>query len=841
MNKKRWRLVFVGAIIFILMLTVIILVIMQLSGSKYKVKKVEEDAITRYEWIEMLCERVGMTGYEKGEPYFKDVNENNTYFAYVQSATEWNIMDGFSKFEGDSLVSGEYIAITAMRTINQEKLRLYLASKEEIKEESYINLAIEHNLIEEKQRKEGFSREECEQVLDTLESLYFGEFWKDDYADVKYQDGVVELSVKDVLQSNTDCSEIIVTQEVLDSLEDGTIIVFEQSNTKLKIARKIMEVDSDGTLGLEKVELEQVVESLVVSDITEVSFANIVNYYGLEPGKTEVNNLYDLQKKGDMIPVNVFPYEAESKGFKIALTTEEDEEGKKLKIDVIDNESGTSYTLPFEEEVDVEEEYSAEFNIDRFHIGGQVDYSILKHRFNYVDVAVDAHATMTGTMSCPGIEKKILLFETPAPLGNGFVGVNIQIYLIISVDGTISFEAELPMELSFNYEKEKGVRNFVHQIDAEKPTVSVNCDTELMLRVEPILTVLDCLEEVDVEFLGSKLISNVNIMDAEFDFGMCIHADTTSHPNSQICTDLKVAYPVIRFAFCNDEEAESILGQVGFDIAEDIVSPEDALFQFGLHFERLVNGNTQYVEKCTYNEEVSDNYVADTSSASDVESDDIKQSVIKDEETEITDVSNFYGYDLPLRFVMDYKENNENDNLEFSITDTGNYYLVKGSLSWPEVTNEAVGSDIGTYFTTVSGNGYTIVGIESYNEGQRQKILLLGDDGNSYEIMNIPAFFMDAYTGAPYYYITSKEGEINYRTILENVTLRIDYDVIFSDGKTSNGTFDDAVKAGYYEGVTWGIGFDIHFSEDGRIDIFTTADFGSNGMEAMENTVIWNK
>lgn len=249
----------------------------------------------------MLCEQTGIIQYQNETPYFAGVNKNNVYFPYLQSAAEWEVLDASADFDGENFASGKFIALTAMKTIGERKLQIYLDTENDITDDDYIKLAIEHGLIQEQQLLEGVSIEECEYVLNTLKDLYFGEFWKDDYSKVIYQSGVIELSLDDVLQSNSDCSAIIVSDNIRDSLKIGTIIVFEQESTKLKIAREITEMDSDGTLSLSPVELNQVVESLTVSDITELTFSDIVNYYESEENYDAINALSTRQNTGKLI------------------------------------------------------------------------------------------------------------------------------------------------------------------------------------------------------------------------------------------------------------------------------------------------------------------------------------------------------------------------------------------------------------------------------------------------------------------------------------------------------------------------------------------------------------
>lgn len=86
----------------------------------------DENAVPRYEWLEMLGEQIGINGYTNDSPYFCDVHSENPYYPYIQSAVEWNVIDVATDFEGDDYASGKFIALTAMRAIGENKLKIFL-------------------------------------------------------------------------------------------------------------------------------------------------------------------------------------------------------------------------------------------------------------------------------------------------------------------------------------------------------------------------------------------------------------------------------------------------------------------------------------------------------------------------------------------------------------------------------------------------------------------------------------------------------------------------------------------------------------------------------------------
>lgn len=628
-----------------IIITAAVCAVLLILGAVYFIARksdADENSVTRFEWMEMLGEQFGINEYTTQAPYFQDVNSANPYFAYVQAAAEWGIVDTKLVFDGEKYATVQFVALTAMRTIGETKLQIYFGTDDPITEDAYIEFASTHGLIAKEQLNARLSREECEHVLEIVRSLNFGELWKDDYSKVVYQSDVVELSTADILQSNDDGSEIVVAGDRASSFEVGTVIVFEQEHTKLKLAREITAVSPDGTLSLSPAQIDQVVESVTVSDITEVTFEDIVNYYGPDENTDAVNTLMYRQTDASLIDAKVFSDRIASKGYKISVSTKGEGSEKQLEIKITDNATKVSKKFSISEKVDPDSEYSVEVDIDKIYIGGQVIYTV-RNGLEYAEAAVDAHATFKGSLQMDE-DKKIPLFETPAPLGNGIVGADIQVYLVLSVEGGISFEAELPIEASVAYEKNRGLRKTQNNISVENPMVEVNCEAGAMLRFEPMFVVLGCL----------------NVMDAEADIGVKASAKTTARSDSQICADISVAFPVFTLSVCGDDDADTLIGNMGLSAEWEIISSDNAPIKKGFHYELLSDGTAQFVEKCTYGQQ-KEAASADIQKKSPVES--------KSSESGSPEFAKYSTYELPIQLWI---------NTPFE--DSGEYYTVRGNL-----------------------------------------------------------------------------------------------------------------------------------------------------------------
>ena len=96
----RWK-----NLLFVIML--ILLIIAGFGGTFFfyrnslNVGSANEEGITRYEWIKLLCETYNLDISEQQEPYINDVLVDSEYFNYIQTAVENGILNGNENFFGN--------------------------------------------------------------------------------------------------------------------------------------------------------------------------------------------------------------------------------------------------------------------------------------------------------------------------------------------------------------------------------------------------------------------------------------------------------------------------------------------------------------------------------------------------------------------------------------------------------------------------------------------------------------------------------------------------------------------------------------------------------------------
>lgn len=598
------RKIAISVIIVFFLLAIIggIIIFCKLEG---KTTDLSEDGLTRYEWIQLLTEKFGMTEYINEEPYTTDVERNNEYFSYVQSACEWGIIEKSTDFRGSEFVTGKYVALTAMKVIGQAKIQAYFETMEEIDNSRYIEIAIEYDLIDKKELRKSISKERAEVILNRTSELYVQEFWRDDYEEVKLKDGVVEIVEKDIYQYNQDYSEITLAQEISSTLKVGDIIILKQ-NTGMKVAKRIRKIDIKGQLVLADVGLNEVVDSIEVSDITTITFEDIINYYGIE--NTEVK--LDKQKvnkleNNSVIPLKTKKEEYKNKGFEIAVSTKDVGNEKILHIEIKDNESGIKAILPTNEIVNEDEEFSFSLNVDSIYMASQVKYSVWKG-VEYADIAVDIDTELSGKVQIED-EKKITLYETPVPVGTGFVGVDFGLYLVFAVDGSISIKTEVPLQSSVCYEKGKGLRNFNFDLAVSEPQIEAESDLSAKIRVQPTVVFL----------------SVVKVIDAEVDVGIVANVNMVTQSNSQTCIDMVMAYPVLSIVVNGKDGADTLVERAGVSIEWEIFDKDNAINKKRSHTE-IIEGRIQEVEECTFKPNEINNTKSDNIEMKEKEKEDVK-------------------------------------------------------------------------------------------------------------------------------------------------------------------------------------------------------------------------
>ena len=523
----------------------------------------KNEDITCYDWLKKLCNKTGV----EAEDYRKAAKE----YGYITDSDE---------FSNDDIASGGFMALTSMRAMGEGKMQIYLGTDDAISDNTNIELAINNNLITEDSLDRGFSDQEADGILDKFDDLYYGEFWPEDIENVSYKENVSQLQFFDIKDYKEDENIIYIDESAAKNLKKGDTFVFDYMGEK--IAKKIVENMGNGTFSLEDPEIDEVFNTLIVSDSASIGIDDIISYYGLDNVKVSAG------KPVTMLTADVSG-NIHSKGFAIEAAVNDDNE---LEVTLTDNDTEAEYELPIKQKLNKKcENFSIKWDVNNINVGAQVKYT-LKSGLKYASVGVDIDSEISGEIGVEGdFSDGILLCQTPALIGSNLVAVNVALYIVPAVDGSVNLKVEVPYYAGVSYEKGKGVNGTMGLRSSMQTSIEAEGTMGLYFRTAPMLVTM----------------RSIPLLDAELDIGAEAEATRTGRPNGQICSDVNVKCPVFIIGVGDEsvkyKNKKSLLCTM--DISKSCEFTSFARSK-SLHYERLADGTKQFVEECTYNEQPED-------------------------------------------------------------------------------------------------------------------------------------------------------------------------------------------------------------------------------------------
>lgn len=523
----------------------------------------KNEDITCYDWLKKLCNKTGV----EAEDYRKAAKE----YGYITDSDE---------FSNDDIASGGFMALTSMRAMGEGKMQIYLGTDDAISDNTNIELAINNNLIAEDSLDRGFSDQEADDILDKFDDLYYGEFWPEDIENVSYKENVSQLQFFEIKDYKEDENIIYIDESAAQNLKKGDTFVFDYMGEK--IAKKIVENMGNGTFSLEDPEIDEVFNTLIVSDSASIGIDDIISYYGLDNMKVSAG------KPVTMLTADVSG-NIHSKGFAIEAAVNDDNE---LEVTLTDNDTEVEYELPIKQKLNKKcENFSIKWDVNNINVGAQVKYT-LKSGLKYVSVGVDIDSEISGEIGVEGdFSDGILLCQTPALIGSNLVAVNVALYIVPAVDGSVNLKVEVPYYAGVSYEKGKGVNGTMGLRSSMQTSIEAEGTMGLYFRTAPMLVTM----------------KSIPLLDAELDIGAEAEATRTGRPNGQICSDVNVKCPVFIIGVGDEsvkyKNKKSLLCTM--DISKSCEFTSFARSK-SLHYERLADGTKQFVKECTYNEQPED-------------------------------------------------------------------------------------------------------------------------------------------------------------------------------------------------------------------------------------------
>lgn len=523
----------------------------------------KNEDITCYDWLKKLCNKMGVEADD-----------------YRKAAKEYGYITDSDEFSNDDIASGGFMALTSMRAMGEGKMQIYLGTDDAISDNTNIELAINNNLIAEDSLDRGFSDQEADGILDKFDDLYYGEFWPEDIENVSYKENISQLQFFDIKDYKEDENIIYIDESAAKNLKKGDTFVFDYMGEK--IAKKIVEDMGNGTFSLEDPEIDEVFNTLIVSDSASIGIDDIISYYGLDNVKVSAG------KPVTMLTADMSG-NIHSKGFSIEAAVNDDNE---LEVTLTDNDTEAEYELPIKQKLNKKcENFSIKWDVNNINVGAQVKYT-LKSGLKYASVGVDIDSEISGEIGVEGdFSDGILLCQTPALIGSNLVAVNVALYIVPAVDGSVNLKVEVPYYAGVSYEKGKGVNGTMGLRSSMQTSIEAEGTMGLYFRTAPMLVTM----------------KSIPLLDAELDIGAEAEATRTGRPNGQICSDVNVKCPVFIIGVGDEsvkyKNKKSLLCTM--DISKSCEFTSFARSK-SLHYERLADGTKQFVKECTYNEQPED-------------------------------------------------------------------------------------------------------------------------------------------------------------------------------------------------------------------------------------------
>lgn len=190
------------------------------------------------QWLSMINEAFGMDSYVQDEPYFSNIDKNNTYFEEVQVATEWEVINATQKLDVNKNITWKEALVSLVNAGN-------FTSSDSTDEEK-IDCAIKN--FDSSIRKYWMNREikysNAIVLLATAQRLWANRTFEERVEEVKFKEGVKDFSEnKEIAENYTISGDTTVLPSVNDvDLKVGDVYVLPTNDKS--IGTKVFKVES---------------------------------------------------------------------------------------------------------------------------------------------------------------------------------------------------------------------------------------------------------------------------------------------------------------------------------------------------------------------------------------------------------------------------------------------------------------------------------------------------------------------------------------------------------------------------------------------------------------------
>ena len=407
---------------------------------------------------------------------------------------------------------------------------------------------------------------------------------------VRVKQYIESVDYKDNVKFAGDVSVIDENTIQLSNAEDyrtGDIIRYKDESGFQK-AQRITSINSAGKATVSAATIREVADSLNVKGTTT---AGIEEFGPIEGSGAQLISTRQIDQKGkktlSAAGYDSFDFSRDD----IGISVSGKEDSNALFITVTDGTLEQEIKLP-KAKVDATIASSIEVaaGIRDIAAYGSIDYSFLS--VNSAEVNLTMTPWVEGGMKFEKEAKSIPLFEAKVPIGNGIVGVYLNFYLVIDVEGHCKLTAEMPVDAGVRYTKEHGLQHLNQKKNYSSPTLELGLSGEVDFRTAPVLA----------------LFTYMKVIDFELDLGVNANVEAKMRPENVTCLDLGVSFPLLTIsAGENKEERDSYASLLGWvtdkmdvSLSAKILTAENAPVQKKYHYETYPDGRTNLVDRCTF-------------------------------------------------------------------------------------------------------------------------------------------------------------------------------------------------------------------------------------------------
>lgn len=278
-----------------LLLTLSLLVLNVLGCGKEDTGKADnvnsQVSITRGEWIETLSKGFGMDEFTNTTPYYKDVDENNEIYKYVQSCYEWDVLStGTDVFKPNDTATLGFVISTAVLAADLDYSKYETGDLNT----ALIKCAKDNNIYDIEPDSEellsGVTAVEATVILQSAINSYFVMDEAQEKCDMGYKKEVEVLPADKKVELPV-TGNSVVEEKTADEYSEGDIFVVPASaeypnGAAFKVVSK--KLNADGTYTIETA-IPEIWEVFDEIDVNKMEMADPSNFEPAE-GVTIIDN-----------------------------------------------------------------------------------------------------------------------------------------------------------------------------------------------------------------------------------------------------------------------------------------------------------------------------------------------------------------------------------------------------------------------------------------------------------------------------------------------------------------------------------------------------------------------